>query len=278
MIKALLVAMDASAYGWSAARHALELARSHDARLTGLYVLDIRYLEMPPYVDYSFALEAMPPILAAPEILKGFQTKSDRLLGDLRRMGQDAGLTVETRAEEGVPSQVIAELGRSHDLVLMGKRGEHARWGRDLLGSTAEQVARRAATPVLLAEADHRALSKALLLFDGSPAAHRAVKLAAELAHERRLELAVLTVDDDLARAASVQKEAASYLDALGLTAEYAVLTGRATKAAAAHLVTFPADLVVLGMRGHSALHDLILGSTAEQLMRTLPVPVLLVP
>jgi nucleotide-binding universal stress UspA family protein len=49
-------------------------------------------------------------------------------------------------------------------------------------------------------------------------------------------------------------------------------------KAAAAALDDEPADVVVMGMRGHSALQHLILGRTTEQLMRTVQVPVLLVP
>ena len=47
-------------------------------------------------------------------------------------------------------------------------------------------------------------------------------------------------------------------------------------KAAAASLAEEPADLVVMGMRGHSALQYLILGRTAEQVMRSAQIPVLL--
>ena len=64
----------------------------------------------------------------------------------------------------------------------------------------------------------------------------------------------------------------------MALRADYAVLPGRATKTASAALAKEPMDLVIMGMRGHSALHDLILGSTAEQLMRSMELPVLLVP
>ncbi len=73
-----------------------------------------------------------------------------------------------------------------YDLIAMGKRGEHAKWGRDLLGSTAENVARRSATPVLLAESTSRPMNKALVLFDGSHSANRALKLAADLARPYR--------------------------------------------------------------------------------------------
>jgi nucleotide-binding universal stress UspA family protein len=278
MIRSVLVAVDSSAYARSAEEQAVALGKAYQARVTGLYVLDIRYLEMPPYLDYSYTFEAVPPTLLPLDVMESFRAKSERILEDLQQFLSSAGLPVETRSEEGVPSQVIADLGRPHDLIIMGKRGEHAKWGRDLLGSTAENVARRSATPVLLVEPAYRPLATALVLFDGSNPANRALKLAADLGVRTGLRLTVLTVDDDANKAQATQGEASAYLTPLGLRAEYRVLGGRAAKTAAGLLAKEPVDLVIMGMRGHSVLHDLILGSTAEQLMRSVEFPILLVP
>jgi nucleotide-binding universal stress UspA family protein len=278
MIKSLLVPVDSSVHSQTALSHALALGKLYKARVTGLYVLDIRYLEMPPYLDYSYTFEAVPPTLVSLDVMEKFRVKSERILNDLREAVEGAGLAVEIRTEEGVPSQVIADIGDSHDLIVMGKRGEHAKWGRDLLGSTAEQVTRRSATPVLLAEAEYRPLEKALVLFDGSHPANRALKLGADVASHTGMALKVVTADDDNSQGEFTQEEAKAYLEPLGLTTAYAVVPGRAAKAAAALLAEEPADLVILGMRGHSAFHNLILGSTTEQLMRSVQIPVLLVP
>jgi nucleotide-binding universal stress UspA family protein len=278
MINSLLVPMDSSAHARAALEHGLDIGRAYRARMTGLYVLDIRYLEMPPYLDYSYSFEAVPPTLTPLDVMEKFRVKSERILKDFRETVEGAGLPAETRAEEGVPSQVIADVGGSHDLIVMGKRGEHAKWGRDLLGSTAESVARRSATPVLLVESESRPTKKALVLFDGSHPANRALKLAADLAVHGGVELKVATADDDVARGKAVLEEARSYLEPLRLRATYVLLSGRASKATAGALADDPVDLLILGMRGHSALHHLILGSTAEQLMRSVEIPILLVP
>jgi nucleotide-binding universal stress UspA family protein len=278
MIASLLVAVDSSTYARSAGEHAVALAKAYQARITGLYVLDIRYVEMPPYVDYSHTFEAVPPTLVALDVMESFRAKSERILNDFNGFVTAAGPAVETRVEEGVPSQVIADLGRAHDLIVMGKRGEHAKWGRDLLGSTAENVARRSASPVLLVDAVYRPPAEALVMFDGSHPANRALKLAADLAARTRLSLKVLTVDDDGERGRTTQGQASAYLGPLGLQVEYELLPGRAAKTASASLDKEPCDLMIMGMRGHSVLHDLILGSTAEQLMRSIELPVLLVP
>jgi nucleotide-binding universal stress UspA family protein len=278
VIASLLVAVDSSEYARSAQEQAVALGKAYQARVTGLYVLDVRYLEMPPYVDYSYTFEAATPALIPVDLMESFRVKSERILGDLSAFVTAAGLTVETRAEEGVPSQMIADLGKAYDIIVMGKRGEHAKWGRDLLGSTAEGVTRRSATPVLLVEPAFRPLAEALVLFDGSNPATRALKLAADLAVRTGLALTVLTVDDDTERGRGTLGAASSYLDPLGVKARYDMLPGRVTKMATAALADHPVDLAIMGMRGHSALHDLILGSTAEHLMRSVELPVLLVP
>ena len=273
-----MVGVDSSAHAHAALEHAIELAKVFGARITGLHVLDIRYVEMPPYVDYSYAFEAVPPVFTPPDLMDKFRAKGEHVLGHLRETVEKAGLPVETRMEEGVPGQVMADLAQEHDLVILGKRGEHAKWGRDLLGSTAESITRRSVVPVLLCEDKMRPLRSALLLYDGSEPAGRGLRLAADLAASTPVKLSVLTADDDAGRGQTTVNAARAYLEPLKLAAAYSVRAGRPAKAAAAALSEHPADVVVMGTRGHSGLQHLILGSTAEQLMRSVRIPVLLVP
>jgi nucleotide-binding universal stress UspA family protein len=91
-------------------------------------------------------------------------------------------------------------------------------------------------------------------------------------------EIKILTVDDDTDKAESIQVEARSYLEPLDLRTTYVTAPGRADRAAIALAAQEPVGLVVAGMRGHSAMHDLILGSVSEHIMRSLELPILLVP
>lgn len=278
MIRSILVAVDSSAHAGAALQHAIEIGRIYQARVTGLHVLDVRYLEMPPYLDYSYTFEAVPPTVAPLDLMEKSRAKSERLLGEFRESVEKAGLEVDVRVEEGVPGQVIADVGQEHDLIVLGKRGEHAKWGRGLLGSTAESVTRRSAMPVFLAEDKAVALQKALVLFDGSEPANRGLRMAADLASTAGVSLRVLTADDDAEKGEETLSAARAYLEPLEFAVSYSVLPGRPSKAAAAALEEEPADLVIMGMRGHSALQYLILGRTAEQLMRSVQIPALLVP
>lgn len=274
MIKSIMVGVDASAPAAAAREHALRLAREYKARVVGLHVLDVRLLEMPPYLEYSY--EGIPLIPMPVEILEGFREKGERVLEEFRRSVEGRGVVVESRLEEGIPAEVIADLGRTHDLIVIGKRGEHARYGHDLLGSTTEAVVRRASSPVWLAEEEAGAIERILLLFDGSPPAGRALKLAADVATHLGSALLILTVGEDEGQAAAVQEGARSYLSAFELAGEFRLATGEVVAATMEHLEDEPVDLVVMGKQGHSLIRRLILGSTSEQLMREIGVPVLL--
>ncbi|HZK49387.1 MAG TPA: universal stress protein [Thermoleophilia bacterium] len=274
MIKSILVGVDASAPAAAAREHAVELARAYQARVVGVHVLDVRLLEMPPYLEYSY--EGIPLIPMPTEILQGFREKGERVLEEFRRSLDGRGVAVESRLEEGIPAETIAEMGRTHDLIILGKRGEHARWGHDLLGTTTESVVRRASTPVWLAEQEVRPVRAILVMFDGSPPAGGALRLAADIATTLGATLRVLTVGDSEIQAGSVQEGARSYLDAFDLTTDYRLAAGEAVTVALEHLEAEPPDLVVMGKQGHSLIRRLILGSTSEQLMREIPGPVLL--
>ncbi len=189
---------------------------------------------MPPYLDYSYSFEAIAPVLAPLDLMEKFQQKGEHILSELRQKVEAAGVPVETRMEEGVPGQSIADLAKEHDLVVLGKRGEHAKWGRDLLGSTAEAVTKRSTVPVLLTDEQARPFKKALVMFDGSEPAGRALRLAADLAARDSVELMILTANDDAEEGQAVLDEARAYLDPLGLAVTHAVLPGKPARAAAA--------------------------------------------
>jgi nucleotide-binding universal stress UspA family protein len=275
MIKSILVAIDGSAHSAAARDQAVALAARYQARVVGLHVLDVRLVEMPPFLASAYVVETAPASTMPVEILAGFRENGDRLLQEFREATGNAAVTVELRMEEGVPAQTIAELADGHDLLVMGKRGVHARWGDQLVGSTAELVARSAAAPVLLAERESRALSRLVLLYDGGHASNEALKRAADLAANLPASLLVLTGAGALDSAGEVQSDAKDYLSAFSLSVEYKIFSGDVVMTTLQFLDEERADLLVVGRHGHSRLRALILGSTTGELLQRARLPVL---
>ena len=278
MITSIVVALDGSPYGEAAREHAVELARAYDARVVGLAVADVRLLEMSPLMGATFPGEAQPVDPLPMQLFESYRQAGERTLEAFRAAVDAAGVPVEVRLDEGVPSKVIAEVGDAFDLIVMGRRGAQAKFTQDLLGSTTEALVRRAGTPVLLVGESYRRIQNALLLFDGSRAANHALKLAADVCRATGWSLRVLTVGDDPAHTGPILEEARGYLEGAAYPCDFRVREGEPVFAVLEELEEAPADLVLMGMQGHSFLHDLILGSTTEQLMREIDVPLLLAP
>lgn len=278
MITSILLAADASRHALTARDEAFALAEVYKAKVVIVNVLDVRLLEMPPYLDYAYPFESIPLIEFPVELLEGLRSKAERVIEDMRIAAEDRGIAAEARLEEGIPSEVIAELGQKADLIVIGKRGEHAKWGKDMLGSVTEGVVRRATSPVFITEAEVSELHTFAVLYDGSRPSDQALKLTADLAEHLGASLQVLTVGNRREQVDQIQEQARSYLSAFSFPATYYALEGNVVKAVQEQLKREPADAVAMGRKGYSLLERLILGSTAEHLMRVLPVPVLLVP
>ncbi|KRM30685.1 hypothetical protein FC83_GL001821 [Agrilactobacillus composti DSM 18527 = JCM 14202] len=133
--KNILIATDGSAQAQKAFDQAVDLAKTFDAKL---YIVEV---VEPLYYDRS--TEVLPAARA--------NAKSD--LEKLATTAKGKGLTnFETRQEEGSPREIIAEnlpKELNIDLIVISATGR-SRTERLLLGSVSDYVSRRAKTQVLI--------------------------------------------------------------------------------------------------------------------------------
>jgi len=127
---------------------------------------------------------------------------------------------------------------------------------------------------------------------DGSASVRRAVTAALDLAErfdasvhalyvidEAHVEASPAAVRDDLhaALAARGQEATGHVAERAGLDVETAVREGRPAQEIGAYAAEQDADVVALGTRGRHGENRLLIGSVAERVVRTCPVPVLTV-
>jgi nucleotide-binding universal stress UspA family protein len=67
-------------------------------------------------------------------------------------------------------------------------------------------------------------------------------------------------------------------LSAQGLAVEAITVQGDIAESILAHSERLSADMIVLGSHGHGALHNLLMGSVCEQVLRKATCPVVVVP
>lgn len=204
--------------------------------------------------------------------------------------------------EEGVlAGPVILEQAQrlAVDLVVMGRDGEAA--GRRPMGSVADEVVRFAGCPVLVVPGAPIPaawpLRRIVVPVDFSPAARRAVRVAASWAGRLGSGLDLLHVIEipalpevyassaglwgreliDVEERARQALQTLAAEEAPGVAATAHVAHGRAASEIVAYAAERQADLLVLANHGLSLLGRLLLGTTAEEVVREAASPVLVV-
>lgn len=221
-----------------------------------------------------------------------------------RIMADAPGQAVEIHALAGRPAARILQAIKDLDaeLVVMSTHGRGA-LGRIWVGSVADRVMREASCPVLLIPSGDRVeFSTSILVpMDGSEGAEAALDEAERLARlwEGRLTLATviprpqsvavpyldLSAETERMRM-DREEEMRTYLDKVaaplqegGLRVD--TMTSRADEVAPG-LVRLAeqsrSGLVVMGTQGRGGVARLFLGSVASRMVRSSPIPVLLVP
>jgi nucleotide-binding universal stress UspA family protein len=293
MLKTLVVPLDGSKTAESAIDTAVYLARAFGAKL-----LLVRVSHLPETM-----LEAMGPNYY--DLESELRQSAEKYLAATARK-IDLGDQLETKILEGHPTERLLEVCESADadLVVMTSHGRSGveRW---LLGSVAENFARRSICPVLILRGDSKVTlplgQKVLVPLDGSELAEGILPAAQELASQANGELILLRshhksalgFDFDSHDLYPPSEDRVRAVDGAQIAKEY--LTQKAQEIGAdsgikvSHYVTdsYPAegilkeaektkaDLIAMTSHGTTGLAKWIFGSVAEKVIRHADRPVL---
>jgi nucleotide-binding universal stress UspA family protein len=297
-IERILCPTDFSDFSVRALTRAVSLARWFEARVTALHVLP-RPVAFPA---------GAPPYLTVPaDLTHGSREQEEKELVRWIDPFLGEGAPLETRLAEGDPSREIQAAAEAlpADLVIMGTHGRSG-FQHLLLGSVTEQVLRRASCPVLAVGAKVTASSPGGPLFhrilcpvDLSAASQATLDLALALAEENLARVTLLHVVESLLgevgpegyrpvpklppmentlvdQAREQLHEAGRGADGFCNVSER-VETGKAWQAILRVAHEANADLIVMGAHAQGGLGRLFFGSTANQVVRQAPCPVLVV-
>lgn len=291
----IVIPVDGSDEATAAARHGFALAGRFDATVSVLHVVERRALRLTATDDERTRL----------------RSRGSTIVDEVAGLAPENVRSVTTDVVDGTPAVRIAEhaADRDADLIVVGRQGVTG-LGKRLLGGVTERILGRSDTPVLVVpggdvEAEVAPdYPRVLLPTDGSDAADAAVPHGAAIARtfgsavhvlnvvdlqaaggvfsagglepefvdrlERRGRDAVDTVTDDLeATAPNVEVHTA---------VERATPRGGVAARVRDYADEHDIDLVVMGASGRSNLNRQLLGSVASTVLRTVDVPVLVVP
>jgi nucleotide-binding universal stress UspA family protein len=261
--------------------HTAERARTLALDLTERLAAELRVVHVlqhfeahggAPYVRAY--LDAMEPSLKQ-RLAEEREREAARLRERLRALAGPHG-TPELVA--GEPLRELLAMAPDHDLVVMGAHGQSP-LDDVFLGGTAGRLVRRTSTPVLTARetCTVTTVRRLLVASDFGEASLSAWTFAAELAGRGNLKLVLAHVtesqrNDTAAVSARLETLAAGRAERL------AVRPGNPIDVLPAIAQDLGADAIVVGLRRQGRVAGLILGSRADALLRSSPVPILSVP
>jgi nucleotide-binding universal stress UspA family protein len=212
----------------------------------------------------------------------------------------DRGVATVTDVLQGEPYRTIVDYAETYDidLVVMPTRGRSG-LERFLLGSTTERVVRRSEAPVLTIRPDDDVTVRypyrsVLISTDGSDPASAALDVGLDVATVAEAVVHLLSVVDVTSLGVDVRTDiqataleesaneivdtAAERASASGIDPTTAVeFGGSPSRVIRSYITDHDVDLVVVGTHGRTGFDRYVLGSVAESLVRTAPVPVLTV-
>lgn len=279
----ILTCTDGSLYATSVYQHTAWAATRLNATVTVLHVLDA-HREMAQSGDLSGAIGFNASAELAEELvnLEESQARVARLKGaalltDASQQLQAAGLThVATLQRHGSLVETLEDLEPEADLVVIGKRGEHADFAKGHLGGQLERVIRTSVRPVLVASRAFQPVERFLIAYDGGPSIRKALDFVMSSPLFKGLECHLLRAGriDDNAR--YYLDETADKLRAVGFQVSARAEAGSPEEVIAQRVKEQSIELLVMGAYGHSPIRQFILGSTTTSMVRTCQIPVLM--
>ena len=270
MLRSILLALDDTEGAIAARDYALALARQTGAALTAAVILDRR--------DLTDAHEAVPPGAAAfkerrdAALLRQAREAGEVAMAALREAADGLPFTVEELAAAPAPA-LLAAAG-AHDVLIVGRDSSLGREvAEDGLAPTIETLLHDRTRPLLVVPPGARfdPAASALVAYDGSPGAMRAVQLFALLGLGG-CGATVLSVAQDEAEATTLAGTAAGFLQRHDVAAKALPVIGtHPVEALLAEAAAMPAGMLVMGAFEHTGLRALFTGSATKHLLRRAP-------
>lgn len=275
--KTLLVEIDETKANRGRLQAAIELARAHEAHLTGLYV--IRDPDLPGFVTAQLPQDAIEAQRG------GAQEAADVAAAAFRAQTEREGINADTRiarAGANVVAAVVARHARYADLVIAGQADpdEPGPGGQHLV----EDLVLSAGRPVLAVPyiGAPRPIGRTVTVaWNAGREAARAVADAMPIL-ETAQNVHVVMIDPVSSPDGHGEEPGADIALSLarhGIKAQAHVVAAgdlEAGDAILSWLADSDSDLLVMGLYGHARFREMVLGGVSRRILESMTVPVLM--
>lgn len=181
-----------------------------------------------------------------------------------------------TLQREGSLVEILLEMQDNARLIVLEQHPMPGGVPRLHFNFEVEKAVRSLQKPVLVVPTNFRAPSRVLIAYDGSATGRTLIETLAQSPFLRGLPGVLLTVGNRHDDIPEQHRWALDTLTAAGFQIEARYQDGSIESVLLNQVERQQADLLIMGAYGHSRVREFIVGSTTTALLRTSPVPVLI--
>jgi nucleotide-binding universal stress UspA family protein len=273
MLKRILVALGGTEYTVSAIRHAVELAKVHDAEVTGVSLIDtarLRYDGPISLGDGHYAFEL------ANDRLEKAKERTEWAAHELTEACQSAGVRYQIRHESGEPLTLMIDRARYYDLTVLGLRNL---FEYDVISdphSALVRLVQAGAHPLISVPKSFTPVQKVLIAYSGSMESARTMKQFVQMRLWPAAKLRIVNFEHEADEAQQLVGDAADYCRAHGFEVEVAFQSNSAKDHLLPYVAEWGADLLVVGNSVKNLLLRRIFGETALHAIQNASCPLFL--
>jgi nucleotide-binding universal stress UspA family protein len=265
-IRRILLALDTAAHSFAAVEAATALAARLDAELHALFVEDINLLRLAalPFARETRLTSATTRSLQNTDMERALRAEAVRAQTTLASVATRLNVRWSFQVTRGQVAAQVRAAALETDLVALTFAGG-APAGLTQIAATMETVMRGAPCPLLMLPPGAGIRPPFVVVYDGSPASARALRLAAQLAQAEGQGVTVLLAAKDPPVLRRLRSESEAQLAGTNVVAQYPVLSGldatamaRAVRVAAAGTLLMAVDSPVFdGINRRRLLEEL---------------------
>ncbi|MCG8448219.1 MAG: universal stress protein [Pirellulales bacterium] len=273
MIKRILVGLGSLDYARSATAKAIELAKNHQATLTGVTLFDVDRLDLTGPVPIGAGQlakelresrhDSVSSVIEAAEVHFSLECKK-------------ADVEYRLQRETGDPLEALVSLTRYHDLVVCGLQSLFEHGVIDDPPDELAMLVKEGVRPLLAVTDKDQPIRRVLIAYSGSMESAKTMRRFIHLRMWPDAELRVVTFHQRLGIGETLLQDAADYCRAHGFEPETEYIPKPPLSNLLPYATDWKADLIVLGNSAKNMLLRRILGETALHVMRNADLPLFL--
>lgn len=244
MILKILLGLDSTPSTDVSIRQCIELAKQHNAELTGIAVVNVRKLENVGSYPIGTGIYA--------KRLREFRLKTsgehiEKAIMNFESVCGSTGVNHSVKRETGKPLDVMVSQARYYDLIVLGLRSpfdyEVAKGPKNMICRLVAEGVR----PVLAVGSGYRSIRRVFINYDGSIGSANAMKQFVQMGLWPNATIRIVCFGMEIGEAKQLLADASKYCLAYGFETDVEHVSANNEHQLLTHATEWETDLIVMG-------------------------------